>query len=192
MAQNVRDVWLIEVSTHLRSVHRQVHITNDLVADLLHQFLAELRDSDLLKLHLLSIRILQIRELLDMAIEVHQRFHLRLTLVELLQGGIHLCRDITDKLSLQGITVIGQIDLLLLLTGEQDEAHQHEGTQHQRRSQRRSQDTQTDDGSLTGGQRTVLILNRRIEFGDLILQSLDIIGMLHSNSRILPGDIVAI
>ena len=81
--------------------------------------------------------------------EVLQGLYLRLAGVEFLQRRIQLGRDITDKLSLQGVVLIRHLDGVLLFPGQQDETHQHDSAHHQGCSQSRCQHTKADDNRHT-------------------------------------------
>ena len=89
--------------------------------------------------------------------EVEQGLNLGLSAVELAEGRFELCRDVADELRLQGITFVSQLYVLLLTTGEQDEAHQDDGSYYQRCSQDTSQDKQAYNENPARGQRTVFI-----------------------------------
>ena len=59
--------------------------------------------------------------------EVQQCAYLGLAAVQLVERGSQLCRHVADEFGLQRVAVVGQVYLLLLLTGQQDVAHQHDG-----------------------------------------------------------------
>ena len=90
MEQNVADILLIEGGTHLGSVDFQRHVGWYLTTNLISQSFAEGLQLYILHLDRLADGILELRELLHMVGKAEQGFHLRLTLVELLQRGLQL------------------------------------------------------------------------------------------------------
>ena len=144
MGQDVRDILTIHRDTHLRSIDGKRNVVLDGVANLVHEALAELLHLDILEFHRLR-SVLEFGKRLDMLREVEQGLHLGLTAVEFADGGFELGRDIADELSLQGVALVGQLNVLLLTAGKQDIAHQDDGSDNQRSSKRTGQDKQAND-----------------------------------------------
>ena len=82
--QDVRHVFLVDLCTHLRGVDGQRDILLHLVANLVHQTLAEGWDRGLFQFYALLGAALQLRQRLDMVGEIGQRLHLGNTAVEFL------------------------------------------------------------------------------------------------------------
>ena len=130
MKQDVTDVFAIHGHAHLGGVDSDSDIILRLIAHLIHDVFTELLHLNVY--HLNRFRaILKFRERLNMAGEVEQCLHLRLTAVEFAESWFKLCGYITDKLSLEGIVLACQLNILLLTTGEEDKTHKHDSTENQ-------------------------------------------------------------
>ena len=84
-----------------------------LVADIICQSFAERLYLGVLEYDFLCGLVFQLRQGLNVVGEVEQGLHLRLTVVELLEGGLQLGGDVADELGLQGVALVGQFDDLL-------------------------------------------------------------------------------
>ena len=124
--------------------------------------------------------------------EIEQGLYLWDAAVEFLEGGLQLGRDVADELRLQGIVLVGQLDVLLLLTGQKDESHEYHAANYQCSCECSCQDAESYNDHRTGRDRAVLVGDGGLVVGNLLLQRIDLVGMFHGDCRIFPGDIVRI
>ena len=88
-------IFLIDIDSRRRGIYRQVDFVFHLVANLIHDLIAERTDSRLFHFSFLLDGILQFRQRLDMVREIEQGLYLWDAAVEFLEGGLQLGRDIT-------------------------------------------------------------------------------------------------
>ena len=169
MQQNMGNVFFIDTDVHLGHIHRQRHVFLNFVTHLTQQILTELLNLYIFHFQFFIGGVLEFRQGLDTVGEIQEGLHLRNTIIKFLQGRLQLGRDIANEFSLQCITFVGEFDGLLLLSGQQDEAHQHNATHYQSGSKSCQNHTKANNNYLTRSQRAVLFGDSGLIVGNLLL-----------------------